>query len=405
MATFLESSHQEEQKLRGNIEHELQARLQAGHIVSQAEKIVKNAIQQAYSDLFLAKRIFDFSNDAILTKAINGTITSWNPGAEKMYGYSADEILFKPIDMIVPDEKKAAFNEIFKRVECGQLMSPFESMGLRRGGTPIEISVNVFPILDADCVVGTGIIARDVTEIKREALLRERLTAVEYANRELQAFAYGASHDLRAPLRHVQQLVGWLKEDLQDKLTAESVRTMELLTDCVMRMDRLLVGLLDYSRAGQSNLPIEKVPVACLINDIMAILTPPKGFTVQIENDLPTLETSSCALSQVFRNLIDNAIQHHDKTEGVVRIYSHDVDDNRVEFTVADDGPGIPTQYHEKIFEIFQTLGPRTANQGVGVGLALVRKQVYAVGGTVTVESGDGRGAAFRFTWPKRAAK
>jgi PAS domain S-box-containing protein len=404
MAAFSKPNGQEEEKLRDSIEHEVQARLQAGHIVDQAEKIVKNAIQQACSDLFLAKRICDFSNDAILTKAVNGAITSWNLGAERMYGYSANEILLKPIDSIVPDEKKTTFNEIFKRVESGESISSFETVGLRRGGSQVEISVNVFPILDANGVIGTGIIARDITEIKREVLLRERLTAVEYANRELQAFTYGASHDLRAPLRHVRQLVGWLKEDLQDKLTEASIRNMELLTDSVTRMDQLIVGLLDYSRAGRGDLPIEKVSVRDLISDIMQLITPPKGFTIHLDNELPTLETAVASLHQVFLNLIQNAIQHHDQTEGVIRIQSRDVDDKQVEFTVTDDGPGISARFHEKIFELFQTLGPQTTH-GVGIGLALVRKQVYAVGGTIAVESGDQRGTTFRFTWPKKVAR
>jgi signal transduction histidine kinase len=161
----------------------------------------------------------------------------------------------------------------------------------------------------------------------------------------------------------------------------------------------LLDDLLDYSRAGQDQAAIEVVDSGALVTGILDLLAPPPTFSVTVASDMPTFTTAKVPLEQVFRNLIGNAIKHYNRADGLVAVKAY----NRGkmwEFVVEDDGPGIPQDYYERIFQMFQTLKPRDQVEGSGIGLAVVRKLVTRGGGTITVESVEGQGACFRFTWP-----
>jgi signal transduction histidine kinase len=140
-----------------------------------------------------------------------------------------------------------------------------------------------------------------------------------------------------------------------------------------------------------------------LVARVIDTVAPPEGYTVTVEGDMPTLYTFPAPLETVLRNLVNNAIKHHHKPEGHVRISAKPVD-GMIEFAVADDGPGIDPAFHDRIFQMFQTLRPRDQVEGSGIGLAVVEKIVTSVGGTIRVRSRPGRGATFRFTWPRELA-
>jgi signal transduction histidine kinase len=225
---------------------------------------------------------------------------------------------------------------------------------------------------------------------------------LERSNHDLDQFAYAASHDLKSPLRTISNALRWLEEDLADKLTGEDRENLELLRNRVNRMQKLLDDLLEYARIGrkagqQSN---EIVDGNTLINDVLALLTPPKSFKVEVSNAFATITINRMPLHQVLYNLIGNAIKHHDRESGLIQI---DVEEADAEFRimVRDDGPGIPANFHADIFELFRTLKPRDQVEGSGMGLAMVRRHVEHRGGVITVTSDDGRGSAFFFTWPK----
>jgi signal transduction histidine kinase len=167
-------------------------------------------------------------------------------------------------------------------------------------------------------------------------------------------------------------------------------------------MNTLLDDLLAYARAGRQRHPAEVVDARDIINDVSDMLAPPAGFTVKIVGRLPVLQVERAPLETVFRNLIGNAIKHHTHpAQGFVEISAEDGDEF-VEFAVKDNGPGIAPAFHERIFEMFQTLKPRDQMEGSGVGLAVVKRSVESRGGTIQVESNVGEGTTFRFTWPKR---
>jgi PAS domain S-box-containing protein len=241
----------------------------------------------------------------------------------------------------------------------------------------------------------------DITDRKLlELSLRANNQHLTRSNRDLEDFAYVASHDLKSPLRGIDSAAKWLEEDLRASLSDESRKTLELMRNRINRMEKLLDDLLTYSRAGRTDTAISETNVAAIFGRILEVLGPPAHINVRAEGELPVIVTASAQLEQVLRNLINNAIKHHDKHNGEVVLSGKCVGDF-VEFAVRDDGPGIPPQFHDKIFQLFQTLKRRDEVEGSGMGLALVKKLVEQQNSRITVHSqGDGTGTEFRFRWP-----
>ncbi len=237
-----------------------------------------------------------------------------------------------------------------------------------------------------------------------EHRVASRSAVAERRARELEQFAYVTSHDLKAPLRAVSNLTSWLEEDLKNKLTAETHEQMELLRDRVRRMNNLIEGLLDYSRIGYVESSAEDVNIGELLADTVDSLSVPSGFKVETDGDMPTLHTDRLRLGQVFANLIGNAIKHHGRDNGHIRITARDMK-SHYQFSVSDDGKGIPAQFNQKVFMMFQTLEAQDLSINTGVGLALVKKIVEEHGGKVSLESTEGKGATFSFNWVESPRK
>jgi signal transduction histidine kinase len=231
---------------------------------------------------------------------------------------------------------------------------------------------------------------------------QENARRIKQSNEELERYAYITAHDLKSPLRAIDNLSQWIQEDLGPALTGDAKVHMDTLRSRVRRMEKLLNDTLEYSRIDNRIQSVNKELIDAwnLVQDAVALAAPPKGFTIKIDKKFEGIKVERLPLQQVFYNLINNAIKHHDRENGIIEI-EVDIGQKTYDFSVKDDGPGIPKEYHEKVFEMFQTLKPRDQKEGSGMGLAFVKKILAACGAGITLESEPGHGSVFRFTWPK----
>jgi light-regulated signal transduction histidine kinase (bacteriophytochrome) len=217
-------------------------------------------------------------------------------------------------------------------------------------------------------------------------------------NSELDQFAYVVSHDLKAPLRGILNIMNWLEEDHGKDISPEVRKNLDLVRGRARRLENMINGLLEYARIGKSKNHLEQVHIGSMIKDLTDLLVP-SSFKVVI-GPMPELYTERIHIEQVFSNLISNAVKYNDKPTGLIEINS--IDRNQYyEFSVKDNGTGIDPEYFQKIFVIFQTLRERDAFESTGVGLAIVKRIVEEQKGRIWVDSDLGKGTTFRFTWHK----
>ena len=267
------------------------------------------------------------------------------------------------------------------------------------------------PLADDDgFVYGLMLHAVDMTEAvrtrrqleARTAELAKAAASLARTNSELDAFAYAASHDLRAPLRGIANLAQWIEEDLTatTDLKPETREMLELMRSRMHRMERLIEGILQYSRAGRVTERSVEIDTKRLLSDVLDLLPVPADAVIDVSDTLPTLLGPVAPLQQIFINLVGNALKYNARPQPRVSVTARDAG-LFVEFAVRDNGPGIPREYHDRIWGIFQTLEARDKVEGTGIGLALVKKLAEEQGGRAWVESDPGEGATFRFLWPK----
>jgi signal transduction histidine kinase len=237
--------------------------------------------------------------------------------------------------------------------------------------------------------------------LRTERALEERATALARSNRDLDAFAYVASHDLKAPLRAMEQLTGFALEDAGDALPEKSRQDLQLVQQRSRRLMGMLDGLLDYARIGRDEGAASLIDLGAVLAELAELYVPAERFSLEIPDDLPPIQAPRAAVELVFRNLLMNVVKHHDQDRGHIRI-GWRAGDGYLHLTVADDGPGVPLTHREKVFELFQTLGRHDEVVASGMGLALVKRTVETHGGTVTLCAGEGRGATFEVAWPQR---
>ncbi|WP_437966593.1 PAS domain S-box protein [Sorangium sp. So ce260] len=372
------------------------------------------------SDIRRAEEAFRVQHQLVRTIAENATLgllmmdehqrcTFMNPAAAKITGFTFDEIkaLDRPLHDIIhharPDGSRYPMEECpIDRALPRKSQEQGEDVFVRKDGSFYHVAFTASPILDGGVPVGTVIELRDITEQKRAEAERERLiAALERSNKELDQFAYVASHDLKAPLRGIANLAQWIEEDLGGTIGGDAREHMTLLRGRVRRMEALIDGILDYSRAGRVRHAVEPVDVGQILADVVELIAPPPEASVEVAPGLPVLRTERVPLQQVFMNLIGNALKHARRADARVRIGHHDAGLHH-EFFVEDNGPGIAPEFHERVWGLFQTLEARDKVEGTGIGLSVVKKIVESRGGRIWIDSVRGQGATFRFTWQKR---
>jgi light-regulated signal transduction histidine kinase (bacteriophytochrome) len=221
---------------------------------------------------------------------------------------------------------------------------------------------------------------------------------LEKRNKELNQFAYVVSHDLKAPIRGIYNVVQWIEEDLGTEISPEMRKYLNIIPKRITRMEDLIHGLLDFARISRDKPIKETVDLNNLLKGIVEMIVP-GNINVKIDK-MPVLFTERIRLEQVFSNLISNAVKYTPNEAAKIAISARELDDV-FEFTVRDNGIGIDSQYHSKIFEIFQTLREKHDKESTGIGLAIVKRIIEELHCTIRVESIPGKGSAFIFTWLK----
>ncbi len=344
-------------------------------------------------------RLFTVSLDLLCVAGTDGYFKQINPAFKRILGYTEEELLSRSfLDFVHPEDVESTIVEV-ERLAQGLPVVDFENRYRAKDGSYRWLAWRSAPVAARGLIYA---VARDVTEQKRiEKLMVEQAADLARSNADLEQFAYAASHDLRAPLRAIGHLSEWIAEDLAAGSHDNVQEHAGKLRAQVRRMETLIDDLLRYARAGREHGSVVEVNTSELVEELTALLAPPEGFTVTVEGEMPVIKTEKAPLEQVLRNLIGNAIKHHDRPHGKVVVSARSSGD-RYEFLVADDGPGIPAESRNEIFKMFEKLGLGKGVEGTGMGLALVKRIVESQHGSVWVEAPPMRGAVFHFTWPAR---
>jgi len=341
--------------------------------------------------------IVEFSEDAIIGKDIDGTIRSWNRGAEQLYGYSAEDVVGHPISVIVPPDRTDEQERIMHKIASGEHVERFETVRVRKDGARIHVSLTISPITNAiGAVIGASTIARDVTARRRtEEELRR-------SNEELEQFAYVASHDLSEPLRVIAGFIDLLARRYRGELDEEADRFIDFTVSGVERMQAIIDDFLAYSRASRATLTLLEVDTAALVREVLHALSASiaeHGTRVEV-GGLPRVRAEPTLLRALLQNLIANAVKFADGEHSEVRI-SAVRERERWRFDVADNGPGIDPRHAKRIFDMFQRLHGRDV-PGTGIGLTIAKRITERHGGKIWVAPAAGGGSVFRFTIPDR---
>ncbi len=378
----------------------------AGRVVG-ISKISRDITEQKRAQLAAARlaAIVESSEDAIVSKTLDGIVRTWNKGAERLFGYRAAEIVGKSITLLIPEERLSEETTILSKISRGKPVEHFDTVRRRKDGTLIDISLTVSPVRDASGrIVGASKVARDITERRKaeqavraaneglEARVRERTA-------ELEAFSYTIAHDLRAPLRAVHRFSDLLLEDYSDRpLDAEGRDYLKRMAEGVARMDQLIEDLLDYSRVARADMHLAPLDVEDILTEIRSDLAgelKEKKATFSVQDSLPPVLGDRVFLKQALVNLVSNALKFVNPGQSPHVRISAEAAGPSVRLLVQDNGIGIDPKYRDRIFKIFERLNASDVYPGTGVGLAIVKKAVERMKGHIGLKSELGQGSCF----------
>jgi PAS domain S-box-containing protein len=360
--------------------------------------------RRAEQNANLLASIVESSEDAIVSKNLDGIIMSWNQGAERIFGYTAEEAVGKSILMLIPPDRIEEEPKILERLKRGERVEHFETIRVRKDGSLLNVSLTVSPVKTADGrIAGASKVARDITEKVRQAeALEQANAALKRANSDLQLFAYSASHDLQEPLRMVAIYSQLLQKRFGGKLGPTGDEYIGYTVQGAARMESLLRDLRTYTQVSTMGKdPTEDIDAGEILKKTLL------NLQVAISNSgalisstaLPKVRIYEFQLEQVFQNLIGNAIAYRGDEAPRIEIAATR-QRNEWLFSVKDNGIGIDPQFQEQIFGIFKRLHSSAEYSGTGMGLAICQRAIERACGRIWVESAPGRGSTFYFTIP-----
>lgn len=374
---------------------------QSNYIEKSKNAIIQDILEKK-EELKKLSLVASKTNNGVVITDQYGNAEYINEGFERLMGYSVNEVIgHKPSDLLHGEETDTQeVARINDKLAKGESVSS-ELVKYKKDGSKIWIQESITPIIENGKVKKYIFIESDITPRKdAEQRMNEYMINLERTNRELDKFAYVVSHDLKAPLRAIGNLTGWIEEDLGENAPENIISNFNIIKGRVIRMEALINGILDYSKAAKKAGIEESFDSRSVISDAFDLIGASEECKLVMGSKLPIVHTEKTKLQQIFLNLINNAIKFNDKKEKFVEVDAEE-SKNFWHFSVKDNGPGIDKKFHEKIFVIFQTLNARDEFESTGIGLAIVKKIVEDQGGRIWVESEPGNGSTFHFTWPK----
>ncbi|HXT00748.1 MAG TPA: CheR family methyltransferase [Elusimicrobiota bacterium] len=350
--------------------------------------------------------IVDSSDDAIVSKDLNGVITSWNQGAERLFGFSEDEAIGKLITIIIPPDRLDEEPRILAKLRRGERISHFETVRRRKDRTLLDISATISPIFDANgALVGISKVARDITDRKRagqrlEQTVAERTIELRASNEELEAFCYSVAHDLRAPLRRIASYAQLIERRVQDSPDGSVRKDFQKIIDNATGMSQLIDGLLNLSRLTRQELKTERVDLSALVDGLAKELKrtqPERDVRFVVEPGL-RVRGDANLLRSLLQNLLENAWKFTAKHPRARIEFGAVPRGGELVYFVRDDGAGFEAAHAGNLFNAFQRLHRDSEFSGSGIGLATAKRIVMRHGGRIWAEGAVEKGAAFFFT-------
>jgi PAS domain S-box-containing protein len=378
----------------------------------------RDITERKCTEILLARlaAIVESSDDAIIAKDLAGIITDWNAGAETIFGYSAREMIGQSILRLIPLDRRQEEAVILEKLRQGQSVPHFDTIRQHKTGAFIDVSVTVSAIKDATGnVVGASKIARDISTRKRadeairqlNAELEERVTQrtkdLAAANKELEAFSFSVSHDLRAPLRSIIGFSQIASDDYGAALPESGRRCLTTIRESAMQMNTLIDDLLTFARFTATPLQSREIDVNLLVGNVIAQLsgTLEKRQIDWHIGDLPDCPGDPALLRQVWMNLLSNALKYTRKKDSARIEVRGEAQSGQVTYFVRDNGTGFDMRYAHKLFGVFQRLHRSEDYEGNGIGLALAQRIVRRHGGCLWAEAVPGQGATFYVSLPR----
>ena len=344
------------------------------------------------------KGVFENIVDAYVVMNLMGDVLKMNEAAENLLGYTIDDSI-NLMQMVHPQEQEKVVAGFATLLEDGAV-TDFQVKIVIADKSERLVHINASLIYDeSNSPIAAQGIVRDITELKNLENQKEKLLLkLEKSNEELQEYAHIVSHDLKSPLRSIDALVSWIKEDNKGKLDEVSEQNLSLIQTTLEKMELLISDVLNYSSVSADNNITEEVDLNSLVLDLIPIVFVPEHIEIKIMRELPTVLGDKTKLQQVFQNLISNGIKFNDKEKGFVEIDVLD-QESHYRFSIKDNGIGIEPKFQEKVFKIFNTLHKR--EDSTGIGLSIVKKIVNLHEGDIWIDSTLGEGATFFFTLKK----
>jgi PAS domain S-box-containing protein len=349
--------------------------------------------------------LVEASDDAIIGKTFEGIVTSWNGGASRLFGYSAEEMIGRSITILFPFDRQDEEPEILKQLAAGRVMR-FDTVRLHKDGHEIHASVTSSPVRDsAHNLTGISKVVRDITERRQaEVALARAKDAAEAANRELEAFSYSVAHDLRGPLRGMNGFAQLLLDTYRDKLDADGQDWLQEIILSAGKMGSLIDGLLALARLTRSELrrePVDLSAVARAAVKQLSALEPHRVVETMIQRSLDA-EVDLPLARALVENLLGNAWKFTGNVSAARIEFGETEKEGKRTFFVRDNGAGFDMAFANKLFSPFQRLHSVDEFPGTGIGLATVQRIVQRHGGRIWAEAAVDCGATFYFTLPAR---